>query len=257
MPDAEGNPLNEAEARETIRRVGMELWKAAANYVVAIFWTRDEGARAPILHSGSGFFMRVEGPTVLVTAAHVIRQYEADAKQYGASVKAQVMNIGFVPTNHLLDIDDSLDIATIRVPDNLPERVDKWCYQRQADLWPPPPPMEERGLFFVGFPGMYRSERSRNSVDSGMYGGVLTATSVKEDTIIAQLNRDEIEPLAGLPPPPMNAWLGGMSGAPGWTLTRVAWRLAGVLYEYSQDYELFYFRRADAIRPDGTLIHSS
>jgi hypothetical protein len=151
MPDAEGNPLNEAEARETIRRVGMELWKAAANYVVAIFWMRKEGARASILHSGSGFFMRVERPTILVTAAHVIRQYEADARQHGASVKAQVMNIEFVPTNHLLDIDDSLDIATIKVPDNLPERVGKWCYRRQADRWPPPPPVQERAVFLVAF----------------------------------------------------------------------------------------------------------
>lgn len=256
MPDAEGNPLNEAEARELVHRAGMELWRAAASYVVPIFWALEHGESASILHNGSGFFLRVDGPTLLVTAAHVIREYQRDRENHGTAVKAQVMDVGFDPTKHLIDIDDLLDIATIKVPDNLPRRVGKWCYQRQADRWPPPPPMQGRGLFFVGFPAIYRTQQSKVSVEWGLYGALLTATSVKDGSVISQLDHTYLEPLAELPAPPLNPWLGGMSGAPGWTLTQIGWRLAGVLYEYSQDYELFYFRRADAIRPDGNLVRA-
>jgi len=253
MPDSEGNPLDEAEAREVLRRAGFELWKAAANYVVPILWAREQAGAASILHNGSGFFLRVDGPTLLVTAAHVIREYERDRQKYGAEVKAQVMDVGFEPMKHLIDIDDALDVATIKVPENLPQRVDKWCYQRQANRWPPDPPMEGRGLFFVGFPALHRKEIGERAIEWGLHGGLLTATSVKDSFVVSQLDRSYLEPLAGLAPPPLNPWLGGMSGAPGWTLTQTGWRLAGVLYEYSKDYELFYFRRADAIRPDGTL----
>jgi Trypsin-like peptidase domain len=256
MPDAEGNPLSEAEARDTVQRAGMELWKAAASYVVPLFWATDQGDTGGILHNGTAFFLRVDGPTMLVTAAHVVRKFQADREEQGSIVKAQVMDVAFDPVKHLIDIDDSLDIATIRVPDTIPERVGKWCYQRQASRWPPPPPMQDRGVFFVGFPAEYRTEHSGNSVEWGLYGGLLTATSVSDDRVISQLDHAYLEPLAQLPPPPLNAWLGGMSGAPGWALTQVGWRLAGVLYEYSQDYELFYFRRADVIRPDGSLVHN-
>jgi hypothetical protein len=256
MPDSKGNPLNEAEARETTRRVGPEQRNAAANYVAPFFWSSKREERPLILHNGSAFFLRVDGPTLLVTAAHVIRQYEADVKDYGDVVKAQVMDVGFDPLKHLVDIDDALDVATIKVPDNLPDRVGKWCYQRQANRWPPPPPTQDRGVFFEGYPAVYRAEQEVDSVEWGLYGGLLTATSVRHDHIIAQLCHEHLVPLDDLPLPPRNAWLGGMSGAPGWTLTQVGWRLAGVLYEYSQDYEIFYFRRADVISPDGTLVRS-
>ena len=255
MPDSEGNPLNEAEARALLHGpAGLELWRAAASYVVPIYWVLVEETDSHILHNGSGFFLRVEGPTLLVTAAHVIRRFEADRALHGAAVKAQVMNVGFDPLKHLVDIDDSIDIATISVPDNLPERVGKWVYQRPASGWPPAPPTAGRGLFFTGFPGILRTELATDSVEYGLYGGLLTATTVSDDNVVSQLNRDHVEPLSGLDAPPMNAALGGMSGAPGWTLTQVGWRLAGVLYEYSQDYELFYCRRADRIRPDGSLV---
>jgi hypothetical protein len=58
--------------------------------------------------------------------------------------------------------------------------------------------------------------------------------------------------------PPENAWIGGMSGAALWTLVEspiVKWRLAGIISEFNQSFELLYAVRADPIRPDGTLIH--
>ena len=66
MPDAEGNPLDEAQARDIVRRAGKQLWLAAANYVVPVFWAREHDGGASILHNRSGFFIRVAQPTLLV-----------------------------------------------------------------------------------------------------------------------------------------------------------------------------------------------
>lgn len=253
MPGADGNPLDEAEAREITRRVAPELRNTAGSYVVPLFWVLEAESQASILQNGSSFFMRVDGPTMLVTAAHVVRGYEADRDRYGNAVTAQVMDVSFDPLKHLIDIDDQIDIATIKVPHGLPARVGKWCYERSSKDWPPPPPSEGRGLFFAGFPGLDRKDLGDGNVEWGLHGGLLTATVVKSDEVISQLDRHYLEPIPGVAPPPLNPWLGGMSGAPGWTVTRVGWRLAGVLVEYSTDFELFYFRRGDCIRPDGTL----
>ena len=255
MPDAEGNPLDEAEARAILHSgAGLELRNAAASYSVPLFWGRtDANGRRHVLHNGSAFFLRISGPTLLVTAAHVIRKLEADVSAQGSEVKVQLLSAGFDPLDAIVDLDDELDIATIRVPDELPTRVGAWVYQRQADRWPPPPPMASRGLFFLGFPGIYRTAPDNDTLEFGSYGGLLTATSVTSSTIVSQMDRRYFEPLPGIDPLPPNQWLGGMSGAPGWALTQLGWRLAGVLYEYSQDFELFYFRPASYILGDGHL----
>ena len=255
MPDSDGNPTSEAEARSILRSgAGLELRNAAESYVVPIFWVGStKGGPRGVLHSGTGFFLRIGEPTLFVTAAHVIRKLERDRLEHGSEIQAQLMDVSIDPLQSLLDIDDELDIATILIPLDLPTQVGKWIYQRPADQWPPPPPVEGRGLFFAGYPGIYREEPESATVSFGAYGGLATATSISPRNIVSQLDRAEIEPLAGLPPPPRNAWLGGMSGAPGWTLTQLGWRLAGVLYEYSTEYELFYFRPASCIRADGTL----
>ena len=116
--------------------------------------------------------------------------------------------------------------------------------------------MRGRGLFFAGYPGRFRTESDAATIEFGLYGGLLTATLVSDSQTVSQLDRDYVQSLPGLDPPPLNAWLGGMSGAPGWTLTQLGWRLAGVLYQYSQDYELFYFRSAHHIRADGSLVRT-
>lgn len=55
-------------------------------------------------------------------------------------------------------------------------------------------------------------------------------------------------------------WLGGLSGAPLWTLVEgdvFWWRLAGVLVEYSTELDLLIARRPDAILRDGRLDGSA
>ena len=146
MPDAEGNPSDKTEARAILQSgAGVELRHAAANYVVALFWPCAISDEAPDgLHNGSGFFLRVDGPTLFVTAAHVIRGLQKDRLTRAAAVRSQLDNVGFDPVPNLVDIDDALDIATVCVPDDLPRQLGTWVYERATDTWPPPAPMQGR-----------------------------------------------------------------------------------------------------------------
>ena len=122
MVDAEGNPADEMEARAILSGgAGIELRNAAANYVAPIFWgLGSHNSESRLLHNGSAFFIRVGGPTLLITALDVIRQLEVDRAAHGPAVKSQVMNIGFDPLPNVVDIDDTLDVATVLVLDELP-----------------------------------------------------------------------------------------------------------------------------------------
>jgi hypothetical protein len=228
---------------------------AAASYVSPLAWAvKRESGEVEMLHNGTAFFMRIAGPTVLVTAAHVVRQLQSDSTTHGRAMSIQLMSVPFNPLDAIVDIDDERDLATIAVDATIPERLKRWVYQRAIAQWPPPPPDTGKGIFFLGFPSVYRKEAEPRHHEFGTYGGLLTATSIAEDRIVAQLEHDELEVIPGFTLPPRNEFLGGMSGAPAWALTSVGWRLAGVLYEYSTDYELFYFRRPDCLAADGTIV---
>jgi hypothetical protein len=245
-----------AEEIENAKKVlrggaGEQLLHAAASYVVPVFWGhKDSAGVSRILHSATAFFLECGGPTLVLTAAHVFREYEADQNRH-QNIVLQLGEIRFRPEP--IAVDDHLDIATFLSPPSVPERLKKWVYRRSQATWPPPPPEQGKGVFFAGFPALYRDEPAPDEARFGLYGGLVTATSVKDDHIVCQLRREYLEDILGHGLPPKNAWLGGISGAPGWTLTSVGWRLAGIIYEFSQDYELFYMRRPESIRADGTI----
>jgi len=90
----------------------------------------------------------------------------------------------------------------------------------------------------------------------GLLRGVTVATSVTDDYVASQFDRADMVDIFGTGLPPERQWLGGLSGAPLWTLVETkifSWRLAGVIYEYSTEFEILYARRSDRLKPDGRL----
>jgi hypothetical protein len=244
-----------ARAKESLRSgLGRQYLEIAAHYAVPVMWggTGPDGVSS-LLHHGTGFFLECGGPVLFVTAAHVFREFQADKEKY-SKVIFQLGPVRFHPEEALIAIDDDYDVVTFRADESVAEKAEKWIYRRSPSQWPPPPPDQGKGVFFGGFPKLYREEPAPDEIDFGLYGALLTATSVREDRITCQLDHDYIEDLLDLGLPPKNAWLGGMSGAPAWTVTETGWRLAGVIYQYSEESELFFIRRPERIRADGVII---
>jgi hypothetical protein len=242
--------------KEEIARFGAALMRAANSYVAPIYWgnPREEGN---IQGNGTVFFVNTGENTFGVTNDHVVDIII----QRVAADHGLVSQIGDLPIDierRLIARDSGLDLATLRISEDEVARLGKVVLTGSQSHWPPHPPLEGRGVFFVGFPGKERLAIRPRHISFGIYSGNTVATEVTDRVVTAHFNRQEwIDHLGhGLPPPGYD--LGGLSGAPLLTLVEqdrvLSWRLGGIVYQVHADEELLVARRADFIRTDGTLL---
>lgn len=250
--------IGKDEAMALLKRgFGRELHRIAASYTSPIFWGQPSSSDTPeIASSGSMFFLQCGERPFAVTANHVYQGYWL-RKEREPDLICQVGNISFVPEERLIDRDATLDIATFRLEEREVQIDSKQIHKPRASEWPPRPPQKGRGVFFAGFPGVCRQRIGGNRVRFGCYAALLTATTVDDEKIVCHLEREGMADDFGTGLPPQQQWLGGLSGAPLWTLVQgdiVYWRLGGIIVEYNREFELICARRFDRITPDGTLV---
>lgn len=236
---------------------GKELIKIATRYVAPFFWREITMDGCYKFNNGSIFFLNCGNNTFAVTANHVYQGY-LDAQAAGSKVICQVGNAEFIPENRLIDSDESLDIATFDISEKEIKQIGKLALIGSQSSWPPLPPELDKGVFFVGFPGKERVFTEPTSLSFGLYSALCIAKNVNELNISCQIEHEqniEIEGIGVLPPKNYDA--GGLSGAPLLTLVEhnkiFSWRLGGVIYEASPEFEIIFARRADYIQPDGKL----
>jgi len=233
---------------------GRELQKVATDYTSVLFWAEHPaGERGPRIGHGSVFFLDLGYGILAVTADHVFQAY-LDRKGEGSNLVCQIGKVRFDPEARLIDHDRNLDIATLRIEER--DLTNEGKIAHRPATWPPKPPDQGKGIFFAGFPGVYRRELGPLELEWGSYFGISVATSVTDQYVAAQFERTEMVDILGTGLPPEGEWLGGLSGGPMWTLVETeifSWRLAGVIYEYSSDFEILFARRPDRLRPDGRL----
>jgi hypothetical protein len=232
---------------------GREIGNVASSYTAVFFWMTI-APTAEIGH-GSIFFLECGSGAFAVTANHVYEAY-LERKQLDPSLTCQIGNLPFVPEARLIDRDPELDVATFRIEEREVEADGKVIHRVSPNNWPPKPPDLGKGVFFAGYPKVHRKVHHPKKVEWGTYVGVLTATSIGERHIVCQYERDEMVDMFGTGTPPVGQWLGGLSGAPLWTLVETgvfSWRLGGILYQFSTEFEVLYARRPDCILADGRL----
>jgi len=237
---------------------GREILNVAARYVAPIFWgnpasTEDDS----VLGNGSIFFIQIGGPVLGVTCDHVVDGW-LRAKQARPDIVCQVLDLVIDPESRLIARDPDRDVATMAFTKEEIAALDKWVFTAVPDKWPPMPPQEGKGVFFAGFPNNRVTQIEGRLWEFGIYAGLGVASSVGSDKIVYQYDRQHMIDTLGLGLPPTNEFLGGMSGAALWAVVQsesglMSWRLAGVIYEWSTDFELLYSRRADVLRSDGTF----
>ena len=109
-------------------------------------WHRPQKEQpGKILHNGTITFLRTPQRLLGVTAAHVVRQYQADHDE--SPVLLQVGNAALkVPS--IVDISSRVDLATLAIPDAILTAVGKAL--TPLSIWPPLLPQEGRGIFLGG-----------------------------------------------------------------------------------------------------------
>ncbi|MBI4001058.1 MAG: hypothetical protein HY348_04665 [Nitrospira defluvii] len=235
-----------------------EMRKVATDYTSVIFWADRPGQGCDTrIGNGSVFFLDLGEGTFAVTADHVFQGY-LDRKAERADLVCQIGNNLFDPEASLIDRDRKLDIATFRVDERTLAKDGKIPHRPLLAAWPPKPPDQGKGVFFSGFPRMYWSELRPLTFEWGSYFAITVATSVTDDYVASQFERSDMVDAFGSGLPPAGQWLGGLSGAALWTLVETelfSWRLGGVIYEYSSDFEILFARRPDRLKADGRLLH--
>ncbi len=240
--------------------VGHHLLETAARCVAPIFFAPGDAAAAGTINNGTInngtiFFLDWGQRPLAVTADHVFQEYLA-RKKAEPDLRCQIDSLFFVPEERLIDRDADRDIAVFRIEEREVAGLDR-AIHRPAGDWPPARPHAGSGVFFAGFPGCERRLDRRREVAFGIYAAATLVTSVNDRVVVCQFDREHWIDTLGLGLPPSHRRLGGLSGAPLWTVGErdgaVTWRLTGVVSSFNQDWELLYAKHAACIRPDGRL----
>jgi hypothetical protein len=155
----------------------------------------------------------------------------------------------FNPVERLIDRNVDLDIATFRVSPEEIRRAKKIAFTMQSFV-----PQEGKGVFFAGFPrsALQQVDSRTATYNAGIMSGLVIASRVGDRNISCQFER---EYMVLAPPQPCD--MRGMSGA---FLAAVVdregvslWQPAGVIYEFSDNYEVIFASRLDRLGQDGRI----
>jgi len=146
------------------------------------------------------------------------------------------------------------DIATFAVDE---DEIGSIGFNVPEGAWPPAMPAEGRFIVFAGWPGC-----EREILPDGVRGDARTGIAraqVSDGTITIDIDHTHglLSPVPGVPPPPPDYEVGGISGGPLMTILPrergFDWRLGGVLVRGVATWDVVRAARADGIKDDGTI----
>jgi len=231
-----------------------EILRLAASYVQPLFWLTGPTGTGP-MRSATTFFVDAGQGVFGVTAGHVFDAYVAHKRDGGGACHVGMQGLTFDLETRLIDRGRAVDIATYRLR---PAEVGRLgATIRHEPNWPPERPRPERGVFYAGYPAAGRKLVGERTIEWGLYGAAGISTSVSDESIVCQMDRDNLVEVLGLPIPEVGYDVGGLSGAPlfaFWESSMVFWKLAGVIHEGGGVmFEHVRATHADRIRIDGTI----
>ncbi|HVN00648.1 MAG TPA: hypothetical protein VMT68_10575 [Caulobacteraceae bacterium] len=258
----EGSNVTKAEARAMIAGpYGAEAARYTIDCCLPLGWF-ETSAQYVLINSGTATLVKPpSGRTFGITAAHVIRGYQADLRKYPAlGARLGDADIGDL-ANRIIDVNDALDLATIDLNDGLLRRVSPaWGRVLVLELWPPKPPAEDRGIMLAGYPARMRWRPAAGQLMFVPWVVLSVARGVSDDQITWRFASEYLASTPLYPVPAEEAFqLGGISGGPVLRVGEspsgiVAYRLARIISEARPEYECVIARRADYVREDGSIM---
>jgi hypothetical protein len=219
----------------------------------AYFGPRPAPGNPVATNNGTAALLVRGGEHFAVTCQHVLEGYRAVLINSGPCC-FNIGNCEIDPLAQLLVEDHGIDAAIIRLTAKQAaeivrnsEGIGEWFFNIDHD---PPVLAEGSGIAFAGFPGELRRVESRNELSFGGYAsGGTPLTTVGANYVVCQFERDEWVKHAIEPEPTR---LGGLSGGPAFLIDHssagvISYRFAGIIYEFSENWELLYIRQAGAI----------
>jgi hypothetical protein len=206
-------------------------------------------ATASLLNLGCG--------PLAVTCHHVLAEYRAGT-QHGNDRLFQIGNCRLDPLTQLIADDEATDVAVIGLTSAQAREITGddeigSCFFEPAS-WPPVPIREGDYVAFGGFPGEWRTATGLDAMELSSYShGASRVTVVRDGYFVSQFEREYwVSSFAHRDAAELRR-LGGLSGGPAFALRGLHYDFVGFVYEFSENYELLYFRHAGVIDALGGL----
>jgi hypothetical protein len=250
MPIKVSPPLAEVLANKVAR----DLMERLVGSTPMLSWQAvPADSDIPCCRNGSAFLIGTGAIILGVTAGHVVQGY-VGAKRVSREIQATLGGMRFDLEQRVISCGQATDIATFRVYERDLADI---RFNVLQEAWPPIAPADGDLVVFAGWPGHERVV-SPELVRGGAWIGIGKAqVSASRITIVIDHSEGLLSPIPGVPTPPPNLEVGGISGGPvmriGVREARIGWRLGGVLIEGAAGLDVVFAQHADVIQSDGTI----
>lgn len=240
--------------------LGQEMAKFPLRFAKAIFFGIKPSIDEPItMNNGTITFVELEKQKIGITCSHVLEAYRKN--NIDEKYIFQIGHLEFDPLERIIDESSELDIVTIDL-----EGLDVTKSLNGVPIgseffvpyyWPPKKINNSDYVAFGGFPGIMRTYPSYNEIIFDSWSnGASQVTSVHDQYLICQFEREywvESFNYYGYKGRDLGD-LGGLSGGPVFIYRELYWELIGIIYEFSQEFDLMYIRPMSLINKNGKIL---
>ena len=250
---------NVAKAKELAAgALGEKLAKFPLLFSKAVFFGRPPSKmRKGRIRNGSVTLIDLGSGPIAVTCQHVIASFRR-MRKCSNKVLFQIGSVELDPLAQLVDESRRIDLATIRLTPDQAKKITSEgeigsCIFRPK-AWPPPLLTKGEFVAFGGFPGALRTMVSFDEIDFESWSsGASEVSSVSEHQFVSAFDREYWVNSFGAERDMDFKALGGMSGGPAFINRGLYWDLAGIVSEYSANYDAVFFSSAKALQADGAI----
>ena len=238
--------------------LGEKMAKFPLLFAKAVFFGKRPSRNQPSeVRNGTITLVDLGNGPIAITCQHVIARYCENRASLG-QVIFQIGNVDLDPVEQLVDENERLDLATIRLTEKQVEDITSEgeigsCIFKPSD-WPPPLPKKGEYIAFGGFPGTLRSVRSFDELEFGSWSSSASEVSSVSDFQFASVFEREfwVKSFGEEHHMELNA-LGGMSGGPAFIKRVLHWDLVGIISQYHESYDTMFCTLLWPVRPNGRI----
>lgn len=237
------------EEQERVLKAGREIAADLRRYVAQLL-IGPSLAVDPygVVNHATGVIVEIGGQEILVTADHVLAEYENRLLQE-SSLVFQVGNAAFNPLERVLWRSSTEDLAFVELNDRDLKVIGRLPY-RVLSPWPLVVPDSENWLCIWGHPVEFRQRPARDIVDLTLVGGLMRITSRGIRNLKCVFDRDSLVAAVGNEVPPPETNFGGMSGGPAFLMDESdppGHTLVGIVTDHSPLFDMLQIQTFEDI----------
>jgi hypothetical protein len=209
------------------------------------------------INSASVTLLELKNQVFAITCFHVLEGYRQILHEYGNAL-LQIGDASIDLESQLVSESKKYDLATILLTEMQVKLIlnteEIGSRVIRPSIWPPSKISVSDKVLFGGFPGMLRQRIAFDEVlfKSHSAAGISVA-SADDEKFACQFEREYWIALGGGKEAIYPTELGGMSGGPAFVDRGQHFEFVGIIYEYSEQLDIMFFRHACLIGNDGKI----